>query len=249
MIYVTNTPNNAGVAIYGDFKDLEALYEALHKIVGDEEQFFSYEDVRLRVLGVCYDIRHALMGDREIEFVDNGMDEEKMKRLATITNDKNIYLVINALWPEILFVTMALNDFVLLYARKQAKNTFSLMRHKRNIWDDTIAQVRVFQAAIAKCIKEIVSDTSFSRMINLLNKDYPWVGGYATQYVDMLNCKFIGIDKEKRLKNIPTMAKRLVEQGQEYRKLKSELEEAAKIHKCSVGDLRIQLEFPEYIDW
>ncbi len=29
-----------------------------------------------RVLGVCYDVRHAYQGDREIELVDNGMTAE-----------------------------------------------------------------------------------------------------------------------------------------------------------------------------
>ncbi|MEW9674265.1 hypothetical protein [Ammoniphilus sp. 3BR4] len=88
MIFATNTPNSMGIAIYGDYMDFEELYEALHAIVGEEGEFPSYDTPRLRVLGVCYDIRHALMGDREIEFVDNGMDEEKKKRMGVITPDK-----------------------------------------------------------------------------------------------------------------------------------------------------------------
>ena len=28
MIYITNTPNNTGVAIHGDYMDFEALYNA-----------------------------------------------------------------------------------------------------------------------------------------------------------------------------------------------------------------------------
>jgi hypothetical protein len=99
MIYVKNTPQNAGVAIYGDFMDFERLYDSLHNVVGDEGEFIYYETASLRVLGVCYDIRHALMGDREIEFVDNGMDEAKMRWMSAITPDKNVYLKINVLWP------------------------------------------------------------------------------------------------------------------------------------------------------
>lgn len=37
MIYVKNTPNSTGVAIYGDYLDFENLYEALHSVVGDED--------------------------------------------------------------------------------------------------------------------------------------------------------------------------------------------------------------------
>ena len=39
MIYVKNTPNNTGVAVYGDHRDFEGLYEALHDIVGNEDEF------------------------------------------------------------------------------------------------------------------------------------------------------------------------------------------------------------------
>ena len=81
MIFVKNTPNNTGVAIHGDHMDFENLYDALHTVTGNEDEFVAYEAARIRVLGVCYDIRHALMGDREIEFVDNGMDVEKKRRI------------------------------------------------------------------------------------------------------------------------------------------------------------------------
>jgi hypothetical protein len=74
--------------------DFERLYDSLHNVVGDEGEFIYYETASLRVLGVCYDIRHALMGDREIEFVDNGMDEAKMRWMSAITPDKNVYLKI-----------------------------------------------------------------------------------------------------------------------------------------------------------
>ena len=128
MVYVKNTPNNTGVAVYGDYMDFENLYEALHTVVGDEDEFVGFEAARTRVLGVCYDIRHALMGDREIEFVDNGMDEEKKRRMSVLASDKNVYLKIYVLWPEILFVTMALNDFIRLYARKKAKKSYEVYK-------------------------------------------------------------------------------------------------------------------------
>jgi hypothetical protein len=41
-------------------------------------------------------------------------------------------------------------------------------------------------------------------MMNLMNKDYTWVDGYATQYLDILNCRFLDMSREKRLKSIPT---------------------------------------------
>jgi len=249
MIFVKNTPNNTGVAVYGDYLDFENLYEALHKVVGDEDEHITYEAVRIRVWGVCYDFRHALMGDREIEFVDNGMEPDKMKWMSTITPDKNVYLKINVLWPEMLFVTMALNDFIRLYANKKAKKSYDVMLDKQNIWDEAIAQVRLFQAAVAKCIKKTVSAASYSRMMNLMNKDYIWLDDYTTQYLDILNCRFIDLDREKRLKSIPTMAKRLAERGNEYREVKTEVAAAAREYNTTEDDIKPPVDYPEDFEW
>ena len=249
MIYVTNTPNYAGVAVCGDNRDMEAFYESLHTVTGEEGEYPAYELPRLRVLGFCYDIRHALMGDREVIFEDNGLDQDMMKRMSVVANDKNVYLKVHALWPEILFVTMVLNDFIMLYARKQAKIKYDVMLDRKNVWDPSIAQVRVFQAALASCIKETVTPHSFTRVMNLMNRDYTWFNGYVTHYLDILNCRFVSMDREKRLKGIPTMAKRIVEQGEEYQREKQEVLAAAEYYNTSVDNIKPYLDYPEEIDW
>lgn len=249
MIFVRNTPNSTGVAIHGDYMDFENLYEALHTVVGDEDEFVGFEAARIRVLGVCYDIRHALMGGREIEFVDNGMDEDKKKRMSVLTPEKNVYLKIYVLWPEMLFVTMTLNDFIRLYAGKRAKKNYNFILDKQNIWDESIAIVRIFQAAIMKCIKDTVSEASFKRMMNLMNKDYTWFDGYTRQYLDILNIRFIDMDREKRLKSILTMAKRLAEHGEEYKQVKAEVEEAARYYDTYEDNIKPPVDYPEDFEW
>lgn len=79
MLYLENTPNLTGVTVYGDHLDFEKLYDSLHKIVGEEREYPAYEGPRLRVLGVCYEIRQTLMGNREIKLIDNGITQEMMK--------------------------------------------------------------------------------------------------------------------------------------------------------------------------
>ncbi len=251
MIFVKNTPNNTGVAIYGDYMDFENLYEALHTVVGDQEEFVECYAARIRVLAVCYDIRHALMGEREIEFMDNGIDEEKKKRLSVLAPDKNVYLKIYVLWPEMLFVTIALNQFLVFYAQKLAKTRYSsdLFTESKVVWDSSIAQVRMLQAAVAECLKQTVSKGAYARMLNVINGKYVYIDRYITQYLDILNSRFIKMNSEKRLKNLSTIAKRIVERGQEYRELEMELMEEAKKYNCSVDDLRLDLDFPEEIEW
>ncbi len=249
MIQVQSTPNYAGIDIVGDIYDFDKLYESLHTVVGEEGEWEEFEGARLRVFGVCYDIRHAIMGGREVKFMDNGLDEDKMRFLSIVTSDKNVYLSCNILWPEIIFVMMALNDFIRLYARKQAKNNYNSFSDYRNIWDAAIATVRSFQAAIADCLKETIPSTSVNRILKLMNFDITWTDGYATQYIDELNCTFIDMDKEKRLKNITIMAKRLAEKGKDYQALYKALLDASMDYNCHITELHTGTEYPETIDW
>ncbi len=48
----------------------------------------------------------------------------------------------------------------------------------------------VFQSAVAKCVKDTVSVAVFPRIMNQINREYPWMDGYITQYVDRLNIRF-----------------------------------------------------------
>ncbi|QNB47828.1 hypothetical protein BR63_17115 [Thermanaerosceptrum fracticalcis] len=168
--------------------------------MGNEDEFVECEAARKRVLALCYNIRHALMGDREIEFIDNGMDEEKKRRLSILAPDKNVYLKIYVLWSEMLFITIALNEFLELY-------------------NSSIAQVRMLQAAVAGCLKQTVSENVYARMLNIMNGRYVYVNGYIAQYLDILNNQFLKMKKENRVKNLSNIAKRIAERGREYREL------------------------------
>jgi hypothetical protein len=76
-------------------------------------------------------------------------------------------------------------------------------------------------------------------MMNLMNKKYLCLAGYTTQYLDLLNFRFLQMSEEKRLKSISIMAKRLVEQDNEYKLIRSKVMAVAEEHKCSVMDISL----------
>lgn len=251
MIYAENTPNNMGVSIYGDFLDFDNLYDALHIVVGQEDEYIEYDSSRMRVFGICYDIRHAVMGDRGYEFVENGMDEERKRRLEVLAPDKNLYLKVQVLWPEMLFVMMALNDFLKLYGRKKSKSGYGsdIFADTKTIWDPTIIQVRMLQAALAECLQKTISKASYARLLNAMNGRYVSSCNYISQYIDLLNDRFINMNPEKRLKSISVFAKRISQRDEEYEELEGYLRQEAKIQNCHVDDLRLDIDFPEDIEW
>lgn len=98
MIIVEKARERNGVLLKGDFFDLDRLYFAIYKYTGfhgfDNECIYSgYDDVCENLLGLCYEIRHAWQGDRNIEQIYNGIHEywfddyEEPHLLKTI--DKN----------------------------------------------------------------------------------------------------------------------------------------------------------------
>ncbi|MHA6482843.1 DUF6904 family protein [Paenibacillus sp. strain BS8-2] len=228
MITVKSTEQHTGAVIEGDIRDMQALYDALHEVVGEEGDYESYTGARLRVLGVCYDIRHALMGNREISLVENGIDREMMKRLNVITSDHNLYFNVRVLWPELLFVQMALNEFVLLHTAKLTKKHYRGVMHKNAIWDTSIAAVRQFQATVLKGIESLVTPAVYTRITGYMVNDFTRCDRYTTQYVDVLNVEWIDTSPDKRLKLLSTMAKRLSDKGEAYKKLRVQVQASAK---------------------
>lgn len=251
MLFARNTPNNAGVAIHGDFLDFEKLYEALHEIVHRDEGDYNYFPASTRVLSVCYDIRHALKGDREFLFVNNGLDDDKKRRMSLVAPDKNMYYKINILWPEALFVLLATNDLLNVYAKKEAKTktSYNIFAEPRTSWNENIAAVRMFQAAINQCLATTITPGAYTRLINLLNSKHVTTKGYLIQYIDQLNDRFLKMDREKRLKNISISGKRIAEKDGEYEGLRQQFIEEAHRRKCRITDLRIAIDDPEEIDW
>jgi Domain of unknown function (DUF6904) len=251
MLTLKNTANLAGIELAGDYQDLDTLYMALLMIIGDEGDYGDYEGARLRTLGVMYDIRHAFQGDREFEFVDNGMDADSMKLRGMITPESNLYYKVNVYYPEALFVTMAINDFIRLYAKKQAKSATFPLVDKKNLWDAHIATARLFQSLVANCLTEAVTEASYKRILNLLHKDYTWTDGYTTQYLDMLNIRYLNIEgKEERAKALSTTVKRMVEKGKEYQEIEQGVRETAIANDCSTEDISLSnWHYPEDVEW
>ena len=141
MLSLQSTELLTGIRISGDFWDLDELVTSLHHIVGDDNRYYDFQGARLRILSVCHNIREATKGERNIELIANALNKGMMKKHQIIAPDKNIYYSVEILWPEILFIAIAINDFIRLHEE----------RFDNTGWNIHIAVSRQFQAKIAKC--------------------------------------------------------------------------------------------------
>lgn len=166
----------------------------------------------------------------------------------------NIYFSCNYLYPEMFFVMLALNALIELWIKDltKAKYIFKETLDKKVIWDETIAIIRLFQAEFKKCVKGTFTDATFARWINLMNSDYINIEDTAGQYVDLLNIKYINMTREKRLKTLSSIARRIAEckYDGEHKAIKKVVMEAAREHQCEPEAIRLEgIEYPEDFEW
>ncbi|WP_342528196.1 hypothetical protein MKY84_04965 [Chryseomicrobium sp. FSL W7-1435] len=240
MLRMESTEHNAGIRLAGDYNELEHLYEALHAVVGTEFEYDDYEASRLRVLGVCYDLRHAMMGDRGAVALPNGYSRDIGKFLNTIGPDKNMYFTCEVLWPEAIFIMFTLDDFIRLYEKKM----------KTHVWDSTVMTVRLFQSAIAKCFEETVPENKFKNAKRYFKSYAPGkYNRFTTMYVDDLNITHLEMTPERRVNQLSILVKRLADFPDDYYHLHHHVMASAKKLNCHPTDLRYSREYPEDWEW
>ncbi|HBT73749.1 MAG TPA: hypothetical protein DEB37_16345 [Lysinibacillus sp.] len=239
MISIQSTEQLTGVRVSGDYWDLDELINAIYKVTGDENKYYDYQGPRLRILSVCYKLRHAMLGEHHLDFVSNGLNKNVLTQHELIFPNKNVYFATEILWPEIIFSAIALNDFIDLH--QQLNNA--------SMWNYEIAILRKFQAAIADCLEQEIDEEDYVMFVRMLHAKNPFTFRFATQYVDVLNLEYIQLSKEERKAHLAAFAVRLMVEDHEYLALKSTLMEAAITTKQALHDIQIQLNYPEEILW
>lgn len=238
MLTMTNTPNHTGVQISGDYFDLDELNKAIYYIIGDENKYYDYAGSRTRILGISYEIRHAAQGDRNVEFVFNGLNEHTKKQHSFIAPDKNIYFSVEILWPEILYAALALKDFVKLH-RKQ--NEFV-------DWDIYLPVISRFQALILDCLHGQIPETAYQDVLKVFH-EASTLEDYAVQYIDFLNLKYIDMSKIQKEQALPLIALKIAAQDKDYMAFRNQVLAVANPEKRPIHEIRLQADYPEDIEW
>ncbi len=264
MIKIVNTKNLTGVTITGTNEDIAELYESIGRVAGSGLELEHDNAVLLRIQGVLYDLRHCLMGDREIEFVDNGYTSELQKYHGKIHSDVNVEFSVSIIWHEAMFAALALDDFVIVheddkaYKKKmdipglpeQVVENFDKCRYR------DIAMVRLYQELMWEAFRDACGLAAYKRLRKKSKegqsryyKSMQYVG-FITQYLTMLEMKYIDCDREKRIKLLATHVGKIIRQSNDYMKLSREVIEAAREYGVSVTDIRYSdEEWPEDLEW
>ena len=258
MISAKPTENLTGVTVEGCFDDFYELTDSIYRMTGLEESYDDiYWSVKNRLLAVCYDIRHAYMGDREVKLVDNGVHDEMMKWHSMILPKQEVHFSVNLLFPEAVFVAFSVPELYLWSRhgygqrskKQEAASEFPPLKYADYVRDT--AAIDTLSAAILEALAEVIGDDEFEKLCKLKENQYrDLFSRYAAQYVDKCNLEYLKTIPEKRKDKLRNIARRFINQPAAYQNMKLDLEYAAKQYGCSIHELHDpRLEYPEEIVW
>lgn len=260
MIKIVNTENLTGVTISGTYDDIYEIYEAIEKVIGPETESLT----TLRILGVCYDLRHCFMGNREIDFVENNFHVELQKYHEIIHPDTNVHFCVNILWLEVMFAVLALDDFVKRYGDDK---TFNKMMKSAGITDEQmqyynltrfedIALVRIFQEKVWRAFRDACGDAAFKRLYKKAKLEkYNYIVtcnyvNFCTHYLDILEMEYINSKPEKREKLLATLVRKIIVQGDDYYQIYQDVSSYAIENNISRDQVRLShVEYPDDVEW
>lgn len=255
MLQTKPTEHLMGITIQGDYNDFSELVDSIYSITRlEEDSKDMYYGVKNRLLGICYDIRHAYQGDRHVVLVDNNMDKDKMMWHEMITPEQNVYYSVEVLFPEAIFVAAAVPNMYIFsdkyygsHANKSEMNIppvpFSnLMRDKANL--------DVLCSGIWQALGRVIGDEELEKIIHSYHLARESYMDYATHYIDKCNIELYKTAVDKRKDKLRNIAKRIVKKPQAYFSMEQNLKYWAKEYKTTIYALEdSKLEYPEEIDW
>ena len=261
MISAKPTEHLTGILIEGEYEDFYEMVKSIYRMTGLEEDHEDrYWSVKNRLLGICYDIRHAFQGDRNVKLVDNGANDELMKWHSMVLPGKNLHYSVEVLFPEALFVAFSIPELYFpssVYYGERARKHQKKEAHPRSFVDKYADYIRdqamldMLSSVILSAFADVIGDENFEKVLSQRGKSYSYeYENYATQYVDKCNVDYLKTAPEKRKDKLKNIAKRLLKKPDAYRTLLRGLESSAKLHGCSIHELHNpDLEYPEKIEW
>ncbi len=216
MLFGEPTEHGAGLILWGDYYDLENLYETAGVIADSIEREGTMSDL---IMALCYDIRHAYQGGREKkEFKNNELNKVN-------------YYGVKILWPYFI-VPVGLLRWAAAYTTTNSDQQSNLYRIEHIV--ETTLKVVSFSVA-EECMGWLKHFSGFPN-------DYPiqFLDELSYRFV------FDESIHRIRINRLPTILKMSLDVSQEYNNFKENLLKIAHEKACHPDDLSVRNEWPEF---
>ncbi|WP_249028571.1 DUF6904 family protein [Tannockella kyphosi] len=251
MISVIPTKNLLGVTIQGDYGDFYQLTRSIHNLSGyDAEDDLRTYGVMMRLLGLCYDIRHAYQGDRNVLFVDNNMYPELQDFHDITCSDKNAYFSVEVFFPEIIFLACSVPTLYRFCKENYGKAMDVLPAVPLTQYYLDVANLNFLFASVWQAIGEVIGEEDVMKIRRSYDKNPEDYTLYTTQFVDKCNIEYYKTNVSKRKDKLRIITKRIVSKTGIYYDMEENFEYWAEKYKTSIYELSDpKLEYPEEVEW
>lgn len=263
MLKVEMTPQLLGFKVTGDYDDLDELYDAVYMLMVDDEDFptgdrpegdADEQMMSTRLLALCYDLRKAKYGSRNVEFVHSGLFDELAEWHGVPLVEKNVVYSVDIVYPEAMFELLALNYLI------EKRRTFlhgsgqrSPYDPDRSLLDPAICAVRRYQSLLLAAVEKEATSGRFDRIRNYATTGFlPFMARMYSQWLDILDCDWANMTRKQRLENMSTIVRDIAEHRQhpQYLEMKNDIdafvrERGTCRENCEIPDL----DWPNPLEW
>lgn len=259
MLRVEMTPKLLGFKISGDWDDLNELYDAIWELTIADDDFPDDKRLRgnvdeiimsTRLLALCYDIRHAYQGSRNIELVHSGMSEEDAHYHGVPFVERNVVFSVEVLYPEAMYEVLVLS--YLIQKRRSAlagRQTYwsVLVEDEKTLFDKQACVVRAYQAKLLEAVEKRATPGRFARIRKELAGGYHSIPRLYQQWVDILNNDHATRTEKQRAEGMSTVVRDMTHclEHDQYIELVRDVNAYAESH----GVTRDNVEVPGLYGW
>ncbi|MBS1781047.1 MAG: hypothetical protein JST70_17105 [Bacteroidetes bacterium] len=222
MLQAYPTKNGTGVSIYGNYGELNSLYDTIHHVANSLDQHNGAQGAQFQLLmNFAYEVRKASSGQRLKETFTYDAD-----------NIQHVLYGFRLVWTDILiFISVLRHNAGYSQSDKLQQATLYLLEH---IIEQALFE---YDSEGANAIKDFIG-----QRINISNE-------YAFIIYQALHIKYVTARAGKaRFRKIPILiAAHFSEWQQGYKELVTSFQQSAKEQGCAVADLEFA-DFPE-IKW
>ena len=242
MLKVELTENYAGVTIYGDYNDLDFLYDSINYLIHGDPSSGGEYTMQNHLYGFLYDVRHAYQGDREAILVDNYLQDYKRKWLEIRKKDAtehNVYFCFNYLLPDIFLDMVLIKHFI----RKVDKKV-------NDVYNPYINMVNYFYSLVLHSLENMLTEIKFNKIKKGLLESVVTDSIFIPQWFEIISIDYSKMTKKQREKEFMHIMDAIYNYSdyEDYLKIKMDIEKLCKEKNCSLDDLHYE-DYPEEIEW
>lgn len=255
MLQIEATKHLLGVTIQGDYNDLYDLVDSIYGICGfDERPESPYYGTKNLLLGLCYEVRHAYQGSREILTVENGMNEDIMRWKEVEAPPANVYFSTNIFFPEAIFLAIALPEIYPFSEKYYGRHS----KYKGKVYEPRSlarfyrdrANLEVLGAAIWQALAGVLGEKAVEKLLEERSELEPeHYISYIIEYIKRCNMELIRTETRDRKAKLQDIAEKIMRKPESYDELEKRLTYWAEKYGRNIHQIHAREEYPEEIEW